>query len=144
MQKIDISYFFYCINLQPRRLVLSGRIYCFFINGIPPLFQYCPDHISYLIPTRIITTGISALIHAQVLFKNAVMINSLYFTQLTITSRPPAAIHPNKNLLITVHTVTVPKSMTLYSRITEKEGDLLLKEMIRNTLTYLPGKWKDS
>ena len=34
--------------------------------------------------------------------------------------------------------------MTLYSRITEKEGDLLLKEMIRNTLTYLPGKWKDS
>lgn len=144
MQKIDISYFFYCINLQPRRLVLSGRIYCFFINGISPLFQYCPDHISYLIPTRIITTGISALIHAQVLFKNAVMINSLYFTQLTITSRPPAAIHPNKNLLITVHTVTVPKSMTLYSRITEKEGDLLLKEMIRNTLTYLPGKWKDS
>ena len=98
--------------------------------------------IIYLIPTRIITTGISALIHAQVLFKNAVMINSLYFTQLTITSRPPAAIHPNKNLLITVHTVTVPKSMTLYSRITEKEGDLLLKEMIRNTLTYLQGNGK--
>lgn len=69
--------------------------------------------------------------------------DKVYFVS-TITSRPPAAIHPNKNLLITVHTVTVPKSMTLYSRITEKEGDLLLKEMIRNTLTYLPGKWKDS
>ena len=107
-------------------------------------FYFNTALIIHLIPTRIITTGISALIHAQVLFKNTVTINSLYFTQLTITSRPPAAIHPNKNLLITVHTVTVPKSMTLYSRITEKEGDLLLKEMIRNTLTYLPGKWKDS
>ena len=121
----------------------------FLWNGCAVLAEYAPLYfntalIIYLIPTRIITTGISALIHAQVLFKNAVMINSLYFTQLTITSRPPAAIHPNKNLLITVHTVTVPKSMTLYSRITEKEGDLLLKEMIRNTLTYLPGKWKDS
>lgn len=29
-------------------------------------------------------------------------------------------------------------------RMTEEEGDLLLKEMIRNTLAYLPGEWKDS
>lgn len=53
-----------------------------------------------------ITIGMTALIHAQVLFANAVTINSLYLTQLTTTSNTPAMVQPIKNRLITVHTVT--------------------------------------
>lgn len=54
----------------------------------------------------IITIGMTALIHAQVLFAIAVTINSLYLTQLTTTSSAPAMIQPIRNRLITVHTVT--------------------------------------
>ena len=53
-----------------------------------------------------ITIGMTALIHAQVLLANAVTINSLYLTQLTTTSSAPAKAQPIRNRLITVHTVT--------------------------------------
>lgn len=54
----------------------------------------------------IITIGMTALIHVQVLLANAVMMNSLYLIQLTTTSSAPAMAQPIRNRLITVHTVT--------------------------------------
>ena len=53
-----------------------------------------------------ITIGMAALIHAQLLLANAVTINSLYLIQLTTTSIIPAMAQPIRNRLITVHTVT--------------------------------------